>query len=694
MAGVFDMEDEQIEREIRKIKIFLVANRIPIVRIVPAISRGYLNKKDGLTGEFIKSVMGKIKTVYGAEPVQAGWDISATKCWLFILAMEETSFLDNPAEGNSFKLFEPIEVIGKTDSKKELMRDITLKLEDGSSSSTSSPVNETEENDDNLERLGRSRREAREYFVTALLERLQNSQPELNVIAERIIRQALRFPNTTRGVMEKFQNFVLNGLWSEKDKSILLSLANQRKRQVIEISREFTIESFYAKVIEQIALMKENDISKENIIRALSKGYSYEGLVEVARKHKKTPEELFSLWRWQKTSISIRDFSSDALRKTYTTVKVNIFPSGSRKALIRYRGIIFNFSLAPVSDYYQDLLNQRIVFQGFYDKVVIFNSRTQEKWEFKINHEGWLLDLEGRPIEGIRFIKKKRGQSAPFYITDYIPAWNNIPKCKKSLNTHLNVLKDHALNRTRQSFFEVFRRVKSELWSIHPELKGKEMATAGYIADALRMVSLQNYLRNERTSDKIKYTASKAAADLLIQSYMRTYRMPALIVRGSNNYGSFQYHEKIIPLAVSNIIECKKVPIHGSGEHKRSWLHVDDFCNAIDIVIHKATDYSIFNVSGEEKSNLEILEIISKNFGGRLEDFKEHTNDRPGADLRYAPDSLKLKSELRWVPNHCVEESLKDIINWYRNNQDWWRKIKSKKDYLDHYERQVKAEYY
>ncbi len=190
------------------------------------------------------------------------------------------------------------------------------------------------------------------------------------------------------------------------------------------------------------------------------------------------------------------------------------------------------------------------------------------------------------------------------------------------------------------------------------------------------------------------YAASKAAADLLIQSYMRTYRMPALIVRGSNNYGPFQYPEKLIPLAVSNIIECKKVPIHGSGEHKRSWLHVDDFCNAIDIVIHKATDYSIFNVSGEEKSNLEILEIISKNFGGRLEDFKEHTNDRPGADLRYAPDSLKLKSELRWVPNHCVEESLKDIINWYRNNQDWWRKIKSKKDYLDHYERQVKAEYY
>ena len=190
------------------------------------------------------------------------------------------------------------------------------------------------------------------------------------------------------------------------------------------------------------------------------------------------------------------------------------------------------------------------------------------------------------------------------------------------------------------------------------------------------------------------YAASKAAADLLVQSYIRTHRMPALIIRGSNNYGPFQYPEKLIPLAVSNIIECKKVPIHGSGEHRRSWLHVDDFCDAIDIIIHKAADYSIFNVSGEERSNLEVLEIISRTLGGNLEDLKEHTKDRPGADLRYAPDSSKLKLELGWLPKHSIEGNLKDIVSWYQNNQDWWRKIKSKKDYLDHYKRQVKAEYY
>jgi len=102
------------------------------------------------------------------------------------------------------------------------------------------------------------------------------------------------------------------------------------------------------------------------------------------------------------------------------------------------------------------------------------------------------------------------------------------------------------------------------------------------------------------------YAASKAAADLLVQSYIKTHQVPALIVRGSNNYGPFQYPEKLIPLAISNIIEGIKVPIHGSGEHRRTWIHVNDFCSAIDTALHKAPDYSIYNASGEEKTNLEI----------------------------------------------------------------------------------------
>ncbi len=190
------------------------------------------------------------------------------------------------------------------------------------------------------------------------------------------------------------------------------------------------------------------------------------------------------------------------------------------------------------------------------------------------------------------------------------------------------------------------------------------------------------------------YAASKAAADLLIQSYIRTHRVPALIIRGSNNYGPFQYPEKLIPLAISNIIEGKKVPIHGFGEHRRSWINVNDFCNAIDIIIHKAADHSIFNVSGEEKTNLEILEIIARHLKINSKDYREHTNDRPGADLRYAPDSSRLKSELGWFPKHQIENSIGDVVKWYFNNQDWWKAIKKSEAFQSHYQKQSKAEYY
>ncbi|KKR55417.1 MAG: dTDP-glucose 4,6-dehydratase [Candidatus Curtissbacteria bacterium GW2011_GWA1_40_24] len=189
------------------------------------------------------------------------------------------------------------------------------------------------------------------------------------------------------------------------------------------------------------------------------------------------------------------------------------------------------------------------------------------------------------------------------------------------------------------------------------------------------------------------YAASKAAADLLVQSYIRTYQIPALIVRGSNNYGPFQYPEKMIPLAISNIIEGKKMPVHGSGEHRRTWIHVNDFCSAIDVVLHKAPDYSIYNASGEEKTNLEIIKIIAQHLKSP-ENYKEHTKDRPGADLRYAPDSSKLRSELGWLPKCQIESGLRDVIEWYSDNQDWWKTIKNSEAFQSHYQKQSKAEYF
>ncbi len=190
------------------------------------------------------------------------------------------------------------------------------------------------------------------------------------------------------------------------------------------------------------------------------------------------------------------------------------------------------------------------------------------------------------------------------------------------------------------------------------------------------------------------YSSSKAAADLIVQSFIRTHRVPAIIVRGSNNYGPYQYPEKLIPLAISNLVEGKRIPIHGEGKHVRSWLHVEDFCGAIDTIAHKSPDHEIYNVSGEERTNVEILDNIAKKLGVRLEDYKEHVNDRPGADTRYAVDASKLVNTLGWVRSHILENDLGDVVDWYLKNQDWWRKIKMKREYLDHYERQSKAKWY
>lgn len=190
------------------------------------------------------------------------------------------------------------------------------------------------------------------------------------------------------------------------------------------------------------------------------------------------------------------------------------------------------------------------------------------------------------------------------------------------------------------------------------------------------------------------YSSSKAAADLIVQSFIRTHQVPALIVRGSNNYGTYQYPEKLIPLAISNLIEGKKVPVHGAGQHVRSWLHVQDFCRAIDVILHQAPDYEVYNVAGYEKTNLEILSMITQNMGLDLVEYKEHIGDRPGADHRYAVDSSKLQDSLGWRPAHTLEGSLAEVIQWYVQHRAWWEKIKSKKEFLDHYEKQSNGQWY
>jgi dTDP-glucose 4,6-dehydratase len=185
------------------------------------------------------------------------------------------------------------------------------------------------------------------------------------------------------------------------------------------------------------------------------------------------------------------------------------------------------------------------------------------------------------------------------------------------------------------------------------------------------------------------YSASKAGAELILQAYMRTHALPALIVRGSNNYGPYQYPEKLIPLAITNILEGKRIPVHGTGIHKRSWLHVEDFCAAINLVAHEGELYKTYNVAGEERSNTEVLTSLAGQFGAQLGDITSHVNDRPGADLRYAPHSGLLQRELGWSRRHSFDEAIVQVTRWYMSNAPWWQDIRNKKGFAEHYERQA-----
>jgi len=190
------------------------------------------------------------------------------------------------------------------------------------------------------------------------------------------------------------------------------------------------------------------------------------------------------------------------------------------------------------------------------------------------------------------------------------------------------------------------------------------------------------------------YAASKAGADLFVQSFIRTHSFPAVILRGSNNYGTHQYPEKLIPMAITNLLENKEIPLHGDGSHQRSWLHVNDFCSAISLVMRQAADGTIWNVSGEIKSNLEVVKTVANILSVSIEDKLKKVPDRPGADFRYAPSSEQIRTQLGWKPEHIFSKEISHIINWYKANELWCKHIKTSEEFLRHYKKQAMGKWF
>lgn len=182
------------------------------------------------------------------------------------------------------------------------------------------------------------------------------------------------------------------------------------------------------------------------------------------------------------------------------------------------------------------------------------------------------------------------------------------------------------------------------------------------------------------------YSASKASADMIVRAYNETFGMPVNITRCSNNYGPYQFPEKLIPLMINNCLKEKDLPVYGDGMQVRDWLHVSDHCLAIDTVLHKGKNGEVYNIGGNnEKTNIEIVKLIIGTLG-KSEELIKYVKDRPGHDRRYAIDNTKITTELGWEPAYTFDQGMKETIQWYLENTKWIDNIITG-DYANYYDK-------
>lgn len=183
------------------------------------------------------------------------------------------------------------------------------------------------------------------------------------------------------------------------------------------------------------------------------------------------------------------------------------------------------------------------------------------------------------------------------------------------------------------------------------------------------------------------YSASKAASDLLALAYQHTHGVPVIVTRCSNNYGPYQFPEKLIPLMIINVLNDKTLPVYGDGLHVRDWLHVDDHCAAIDVVLERGVVGEIYNIGGNnEWKNIDLVRLVLRLLN-KPESLIRFVKDRPGHDRRYAIDAGKIQRELGWSPRRTFEEGLKETVQWYITHESWWRRVMTGQ-YMEYYKKQ------
>jgi dTDP-glucose 4,6-dehydratase len=202
----------------------------------------------------------------------------------------------------------------------------------------------------------------------------------------------------------------------------------------------------------------------------------------------------------------------------------------------------------------------------------------------------------------------------------------------------------------------------------NPKLRIIHVSTDEVYSDIL----IGSYKEEDRLKPSSPYAASKAAADMFCLAYYRTYNLDIIITRCTNNFGPYQFPEKLIPKTIIRASLGMKIPIYGSGKNIRDWIYVLDHCEALEIILEKGKEGEIYNISsGNEEDNLTLVKKILK-IMGKNEDLIEFVEDRPGHDVRYSLDSSKIRRELQWKPKHSLEDALKKTVEWYLANETWW----------------------
>lgn len=258
----------------------------------------------------------------------------------------------------------------------------------------------------------------------------------------------------------------------------------------------------------------------------------------------------------------------------------------------------------------------------------------------------------------------------PLLLETLVPSVDAVVNFAAESHVDRSILDSNSFMRTNAmgvlNLLDVIRR--------HPTVRLLQVSTD----EVYGSITEGSWIESDPLLPNSPYSASKASGELLVRSYVRTHGLDCIITRSSNNYGNYHYPEKLIPLFITNLIEGKKVPIYGSGQNVRDWLHVDDHCLGIYLALSKGISGEIYNIGGgTELSNIEITEKILGHFSKSMDSI-DFVADRLGHDFRYSVDWRKAQNELGYSPKVAFEDGLKETVHWYQSNPQWWKPLKQK----------------